>query len=44
MLCFQIIEHYHFEAQMTWIFLGVIVLVMFFEIVASVWANRKNEK
>jgi hypothetical protein len=43
MLCFQIIEHYHVEDQMTWVSLGVIMLVMIFGIAASI-IKMKNEQ
>ena len=41
MLCLDIIKHYHFEDQMTWISLGVIISIMTLGIVAS--ALRKKE-
>ena len=44
MLCLEVIKHYDMEDQMTWISLGVIMLVMFLGIIASIWANKKNEK
>jgi len=35
MLCFEVIKHYDIEDQMTWISLGVIMLIMLLGIVAS---------
>jgi len=43
MLCLEVIKHYDMEDQMTWISLGVIMLVMSLGIVASV-ITMKHEK
>jgi tellurite resistance protein TerC len=40
LLCRDLIEHYHFEDTMTWISLGVILVVMLLGIAASVYVNK----
>ncbi|MDR0610802.1 MAG: TerC family protein [Planctomycetaceae bacterium] len=41
LLCIDVIHHLHIENMMTWISLGVIIVVMVVGVLASVYVNRK---
>ncbi|MDR2440308.1 MAG: TerC family protein [Planctomycetaceae bacterium] len=44
LLCIDVIHHFHIENIMTWISLGVIIVVMMVGVLASVYANKKSNQ
>ncbi|MDR1140297.1 MAG: TerC family protein [Planctomycetaceae bacterium] len=42
LLCIDVIHHFHIEDIMTWISLGVIIVVMTVGVLASVYVNKKT--
>jgi tellurite resistance protein TerC len=43
LLCLDVIHRFHIEDMMTWISLGVIIIVMIIGILASVYVNKRSE-
>ncbi|MDR2755364.1 MAG: TerC family protein [Planctomycetaceae bacterium] len=42
LLCIKVIHYFHIENIMTWISLGVIIVVMMIGVLASIYANKKR--